>query len=226
MSTRGHHGLLLLGGVVPVGPVYLSNTPTVLDSADTTNHLVSMPASVGVGDLLIALLAVDGTPTLTTPSGWTSLAQVNATTAAKGAIFYTVAAGTEGGTTVDFVTSASERMMAQVVRIQAGTYSGTPEQANTTFAGTLTPDPPSLSPSWGSDDTLWLAILVTDTTRTISVYPLPDNNFRTASASVGSAYTTLGSCSQQVTTGTLNPGTFTVNLSSNIVVFTMAIRPA
>lgn len=206
-------------------PVYLSNTPTDLGGSDSTNHLVQMPATVNSGDLLIALLAVDSNFTITTPSGWTSLIS-QAVTQVTGAVFYRVANGTEGGTTVNFVTFASERMEAQVVRIQAGTYQSVPvaAQANSA-AGTTTPDPPNLTPPWGSANTLWLACAMTDDTRTVSVYPLPNNQYRTVNAGSGTAFVTLASCSNDVAAASLNPGTFTIGFSSPWVAITVAVRP-
>lgn len=224
MTTRGHHGLLLAGAVGGF-PSYLSNTPTELGSADATSHPVNMPATVSAGDLLIALIASDGSATITTPSGWTSVSQSTQGGAVRGAVFYKVASGTEGGTTVDFVTSGNERMMAQVARIQASTYSGTPEAAVANTAPSINPDPPNLAPSWGALNTLWIAMSAIDNMRTVSVYPLPDNQVRTANASGGTAFVTLATCSGNVNASSLNPGTFTISSASDSVNFTIAVRP-
>lgn len=226
MTTRGHHGILLGQGAANF-PIYLSNTATDLGGADATTHLVNMPATVIVSDLLISLIAVDGNPTITTPSGWTLLSQNNSSTAQKGAVYYKVADGSEGGTTVDFVTSAAERMMAQVVRVQAGTYSGSPEAASVQTTLTMTSlDPPSLTTSWGAESTLWIAMVAIDGTRTVSGYPLPNNQVRTASASTGTAYVTLASCSDNVNSASLDPSAFTITVGSTFAGFTIGIRPA
>lgn len=216
-----------LGSAPTVGfPVYLSNTATDLGGADATSHLVQMPATVNSGDLLIALIGSDGSATITTPSGWTAMSTDTSSTV-RASAFYKVAAGTEGGTTVDFVTSIAERMEAQVVRIQSGTYQSAPETtATNSNAGSTTPDPPNLTPSWGSANTLWIAMMVADNTRTISVYPLPNNQVRTANASTGTAFVTLGTCSNDVAASSLNPGTFTINTSSPWATITLAVRPA
>lgn len=226
MSTRGHHGLLLAGAVGGF-PTYLSNTATDLGAADATLHLINMPATVNVGDLLIALIAVDGNPTITTPSGWTLLNSTPATVAVvKAAVYYKVADGSEGGTTADFTTGASERMMGQVVRIAAGTYSGVPEAAGAGTSSSVNPDPPNLTPSWGALNTLWIAMSAIDNTRTVSVYPLPNNQVRTANAGAGTAYATLASCSNSLNASSLNPGAFTINVASDSASVTIGIRPA
>lgn len=226
MSTRGHHGLLMIGQASGSFPVYLSNTATDLGGADATTHLVNMPATVNSGDLLIALIAVDGNPTITTPSGWTFLIQNNSSTLQKGAVYYKVAAGTEGGTTVDFATGTAERMMAQIVRVQAGTYSGAPEATSTqSQIVTTTPDPPNLAPSWGTANTLWIAMAAIDGNRTVSVYPLPNNQVRTANVGTGTAFVTLASCSDNLNAASLDPGTFTITASSTYAAFTIGVRP-
>lgn len=225
MTTRGHYGLLLAGQTSGAFPVYLSNTATDLGGADTTAHLVIMPDTVNTGDLLIALIAVDGNPTITTPSGWTLLQQSNVTGLVKGAVYYKIADGTEGSTTVDFATETAERMMAQVIRIQAGTYNGAPEAAVATLSSSVNPDPPNLTPSWGARNSLWLAATAVDNTRTVSVYPLADNQVRTAHSAFGTAFVTLASCSVNSNVAALDPGTFTINTASASVSFTVAVRP-
>lgn len=207
-------------------PVVLSVTASELGAAAGTSHLVAMPATVSAGDLLIALLAIDGNPSATTPSGWTALANnAPAGNTNSGRIFYKVAAGTEGGTTVDFVTASSVRLMGQVYRIQAGTYQATPEAASANNLGSTTPDPPSLSPSWGSASNLWIAFASSDNTVSVSVYPLPNNQTRTANASGGTAFITAMSCSDEQTGSSLDPGTFTISVSRAWAAFTVAVRP-
>ena len=78
-------------------------------TTDATSHLVAMPATVDAGDLLVTLVATDGSATLTTPSGWTNLSSVPQSTTVRGSCSYKIAVGTEGGTTVDFVTSPQNR---------------------------------------------------------------------------------------------------------------------
>jgi hypothetical protein len=62
---------------------------------NTTAHNVKMPRTVGAGDLLIALFANDGSATVTTPAGWTSLATGVSGTLMRGSIYAKVADGTE-----------------------------------------------------------------------------------------------------------------------------------
>jgi len=124
-------------------PVIESVTETTFAS-DTTAHAVSMPASVNAGDALIVIFTNDGSATVTTPAGWTQLYTLANGTALTGGAYAKVASGSEGGGTVDFVTSATESASAQCYRISgwhglmAGIAAGT---AGSVTTGT-TADPP------------------------------------------------------------------------------------
>lgn len=223
-----HQALFAVGSSAPATyPIFLSNTVTNVTSSSTT-HNIAMPAIVVAGDLLLAFVAARD-DNLTTPAGWTLLGKRSAgASTTTGSVFYKVAAGTEGGTTVNFATATSSLMSAQVVRIQSGTYSSTPETANTFATSGTTPDPPSLSPSWGSYNVLLFAFVSTNNSRTISVYPLPDNQqlAATGAPGVGGTHQTTGLCTQQATGSTFNPGTFTINVSSFWTAHTIALKGA
>ena len=86
-------------------------------SATTQNAV--MPATVNSGDLLLAVAAFDdSTTTITTPSGWTLLiGRTTGSGAAVSGVYAKVADGTEDGTSVDFVTSNSQRGSVHVIRV-------------------------------------------------------------------------------------------------------------
>ena len=210
------------GGGGGATPTLLSRTASSFAS-NTTSHLVSMPATVTVGDLLVCLIGIgNNSATITTPSGWTAGATEASDGASKAFLFYKVASGTEGGTTVNFVTSAGIRAAAQVFRFQAGTYSGTPEIAfseNPPGTPNANPDPPNLAPSWGSANTYWLIFCTVNSSPTVSVYPGSSGVITTANtASIASCYDTTPGAS-------LNPGAFTISASLRWVAGVVAIRP-
>jgi hypothetical protein len=128
-------------------------------ATNTTAHAVAMPATVGVGDLLLTLFSNDGSATVTTPAGWTSLGTVSDANY-RGSVYGKVAAGTEDGTTVDFVTSATEAAAAQVFRVLANNWQGSLQLGVSVTLGTTVtsefPDPPESSPGWGDLPTLCL----------------------------------------------------------------------
>lgn len=97
-------------------PTWQSTTVTDFGS-DATSHAANCPATVNSGDLLLAVAAFDGlTTTVTTPSGWTQL-MGSLSDDPVGGVYAKVAAGSEGGTTVDWVTSNAQRGSVHIVRI-------------------------------------------------------------------------------------------------------------
>lgn len=100
---------------------------TVTDfGADATAHAANMPATVNAGDLLLALVAFDNSITsITTPSGW-SVFYTHQGASLIVAIYGLVATGSEGGTTVDFVTNNTQRGSIHVYRMSswAGNLNG------------------------------------------------------------------------------------------------------
>lgn len=208
-------------------PVIESVTETTFAS-DTTAHVVSMPASVNAGDALIVIFTNDGSATVTTPSGWTQLYTLANGTALTGGAYAKVASGSEGGGTVDFVTSATESASAQCYRISGwhglitGVEAGT---AGSITTGT-TADPPSLSPSWGALDTLWLATCHTSTTQTISSGPTSYTNLTQTSSGSGTTFAQTISARRSNNTATEDPGVFTTSGTGASKVYnTLAIRP-
>ena len=139
-------------------------------SATTTAHNVTMPAAVDAGDLLVVVFCnASGSPvtTITTPAGWTKLSEDAGGTVCNMGIYYRVADGTEDGTTVNFVTSASRRATAMTYRIAAGSFnSSDPIEVGPLASGTSTaPAIPAYSPSWGALDTLTIAAAGADSLR-------------------------------------------------------------
>lgn len=208
-------------------PVIESVTETTFAS-DTTAHVVSMPASVNAGDALIVIFTNDGSATVTTPSGWTQLYTLANGTALTGGAYAKVASGSEGGGTVDFVTSATESASAQCYRISGwhglitGVEAGT---AGSITTGT-TADPPSLSPSWGALDTLWLATCHTSTTQTISSGPTSYTNLTQTTSGSGTTFAQTISARRNNNTATEDPDVFTTSGTGASKVYnTLAIRP-
>jgi hypothetical protein len=209
-------------------PVVYSLTETAFGT-DITDHYVNMPATVNAGNLLIILFTNDGSATVTTPVGWTQLASNANGAAVRLSVYYKIAAGTEGGTTVNFVTSAAEEAAAQVYRI-AYWHGTTPPEISTAATGTSTaPNPASLNlAGWDVADTLWLVVAGQDRgdQSGTTAYPvhyiegvslLSSND--TGSCRIHSAGRVLAAASE-------DPGAFTIPVSEEWVAFTIAVRPA
>jgi len=209
-------------------PAVASVTQTVFDT-DTTDHYVNMPATVSTGDLLIVLFTNDGSATVTTPDGWSSLASDVNGSAVRLSVYYKIAAGTEGGTTVNLVTSAGEQAAAQVYRITDWNGTTPPEISTVATGTTPAPNPASLNPAgWDVTDTLWLAVGGQDRGDQSGTTTYPASyagGIGTLSSDVLGSCRTL-SAHRVHATASENPGAFTVPVSEEWVAFTIAVRPA
>jgi len=143
-------------------------TNTSATTTANTSHTLNLPSSIASGDLLIGMLsgyigsgstAVD----ISWPSGWTEFFEQDASTgtlhlAVAGA--YRQADGTEG-TSITVTTNLSVLAAHNAYRITGAADPATqpPEAASIPYTtGANSIDPPSLSPTGGAKDYLWLAV--------------------------------------------------------------------
>lgn len=131
--------------------------PTVrsLITGSPGSTTIPYPATVSKGDILLSVNYIAGLANSTPDSGWTLLeysAGVN-----KLKIHYKIAAGTEGGTTY---TAAQGAAYSIVYSINAGSATAAPEISAATQTTVDTPTQPTLSPSWGAQDTLVICAVV------------------------------------------------------------------
>lgn len=203
-------------------------------TSNSTSWTLTYPTNIAAGDLLLAFVASDGNPGETWPGSWKRLAKASGTGAAIILCGGVVAAGTESGN-FTLTMSAGEQGGWRVFRI-TGWFGGMlPNESVHTADGfdalnvangtNNLPNPPNLDPGgWATEDTLWIAGCGVDTSRTISVYPLPDRN--TADVSGGSNGATLGLCTTESAVSALDPGTFTISAADDWGALTVAVRPA
>src|SRR5262245_10895511 len=130
----------------------VAGTNTSANSSASTSHTVNLPASIASGDLLIIFIA-DSIGTANSgfsASGWTALAKCDNGTNHGFQCLYKIASGSEGGSVV--VTSAASGKTAHNSYRITGWHGTSPPEQGTpvTGGGGANPDPPSLSPSWGS----------------------------------------------------------------------------
>ncbi len=215
----------------------------IVQTADTKNGTVvsndstwdlTYPTNIAAGDLLLGFIGRDGAGAAATwPAGWVSSAASSGADSTEYA--KKVADGSETGT-FTVTLSGSEQGGWRVFRITGwggtlGTTFGNIASSSDVvgqFGATgssANPNPPNLDPfNWATEDTLWLAVISADTSRTISVYPLPDLN--TADVSGGAGGATLGICMTNSAVSSLDPGTFTISASDDWTANTIAVRPA
>jgi hypothetical protein len=122
-------------------------TNTSFEAASTA-QTVSLPASIVAGELLMIFMSFSSPPSGASASGWTTT--LVSESGGGAAVLHKIASGSEGATvevTIGLGRAAAHASMAITGGLSA-------EAA----VATATNNPPSLTPSWGSDKTLWLAI--------------------------------------------------------------------
>lgn len=210
-----------------VFPNILSVTETVF-STDTTTHNVDMPSSTSSGDLLLVLFTSDGSATVTTPSGWTLVNTTSYSSYVRGSVYAKISNGEEGGTSVNFITSANEQAAAQVYRISAGSWHGNISEGisiqPTSGSGTNSPNPPSLTTSWGSDKNLWISYAAGSSWTSVNSYPSNYIDGIHSISNTGTAGASASSAIRKLETETENPGAFSMSSQGSGIPFTIAVR--
>lgn len=210
-----------------------SSTPVQTQFASSVTSMpVNMPATVNAGDLLITLVEVRNAGTWTKPLLWLDISTLSQTGGGGGVGklngFYTIALGTEAGTTPIWTASSGTTGIWQCIRVTSWNGTTSPE-ATTTSGDSSAANPPSLSPSWGADDNLWLAVAghAAITTAAWSAGPSGFSGFQDNGASSGGSAVSLASAWLQLNASSEDPGAFTVSGSNRFwAAATIAIRPA
>lgn len=195
-----------------------------------------MPATVDSGDLLLAFVHVRNAGTWTKPSGWSEIPKIgggNLSQAGGGSVgkfdgFYKIADGSEDGTTPTWTASTGTTAVWHSFRVT--TWHGTTPPEGTTTSGDATnANPPSASPSWGSDDNLFFAIAGNSATgETTGFTAAPTNyiNLQSNGTSSGGSTVNLASSNRQLAASSDDPGTFTPNSNRFWAAATVVVRPA
>jgi hypothetical protein len=172
------------------------------------------------------MFTADGTPSLAWPAGWNVLFPF--TTEGKShsiEIRYKIADGTEGAT-ITIGQSGGGRSAHTTYRI-TGHDPSTPPQAAAAVLGTdARPDPPRLTPAAGESNYLWLAVAGVDNESwpAMPVAPASYTNIVTNSTATGGR-ARLTSARRVFEAASEDPGPFTISISDQWIVTTIAIRP-
>lgn len=199
-------------------------------ATSVTSMPVNMPATVNAGDRLIAVVSVRNAGTFTRPSGWNEL---NAQTGGGGGVgkttvFEKIAAGTEAGTTPTWTASTGTTGIWQVIRV-TGAHASTPSEVTVTSGDSSAANPPSITPSWGAADDLFIAIAghAAISAAAWSAGPTNYTGFQNNGASSGGSAVSIASATRQLNATSEDPGTFTVSGSNRFwAAATIAIRPS
>lgn len=196
------------------------------DAVNTTNHTVNLPTGIASGHLLLIFMGMDGNTSITWPAGWSILAtDTNAGGDGTLSVAYRIADGSEGSS-ISVTTAASEAGSYICWRV-TGWHGTTPPEAGTPATGTsTTPDPPSVTASWGSADNLFIAVTVWGSSSTnISGYP---TNYSVSQMTDGASNSNIGAIAlagRELAAASDDPGTFSI-ISTAWVANTIVVRPA
>jgi len=198
-------------------------TNTSVEATAVSAHDVSLPASISAGQLLLAILGnADVFTSMAAEAGWTE--ELDTTSLA---IESRIADGGEGAT-VQFDSAASTTSGHNSYRI-SGAHGDVEVAAQFSVN-----NPPSLTPSWGSADTLWIAGVVTsDLLGSVDVTAAPASYsglIKTDEVTHGlGGKFRVATAWRQLAAASENPGAFTVTDSgapSPVMAFTIAVRAA
>lgn len=203
-------------------PTVSSVTVSVFNTA-ATSHLVAMPATVSAGDLLVTVGSGQA-GVFTTPASFTLLHQTQNGSGAVLGAWYRIADGSEGGTTVDWTTPVNRKGNFHVYRITAWHGTTPPEVGTAATGSSTTPDSPTLTPSWGSADTLWIASEGNSGATTVSAYPTNYTNGNDDQCT-GAGGNSLGTARRELAASSEDPAAFTISVTNIWVAQTIAIRP-
>lgn len=192
-----------------------------VEQYNPTEHTVDLPANISAGDLLIVIFCCYLTASITFPEGWTELFQGAGGILVRFGACYRVADGEEGATIT--VTTATNVCSAHNSYRITG-YSSTPEVGTMATAASTTPDPPSLSPTWGAKDTLWLAVQGNYVGWEITAYPTNYTDGRN-DRTFGVYKVGIASARRELNAESDDPATFTQGTSSQWAANTIAIKP-
>ncbi|WP_425005766.1 hypothetical protein [Mycolicibacterium sp. S3B2] len=192
---------------------------------------VSMPSSVAAGRKLLAWVSTRYTQTWTTiPSGWN---QVNLQAGGSGVGQLTlfeklVTSGTEGGTSPTWVCSSASPAIWQAIEVDGADTSMPIETAKASGDYTTNPNPPALTPPFGSEDILWIELASNSASTNLTTGASTNySDYQQNSASAGGAQVNVACAFRQLTAASEDPGLFAA--PSNIrywATMTIAVRPA
>lgn len=212
-------------------PVLESVTET--NTTSGTTHSIDLPATVDADDrLAVAVVGFHSSFTAgTSLEGWTLAASGLVVSTFPYFIYTKKAAGNEGGTQVDFVSSVSTSCSAQVFRVSGvdtsggvGTSLAVQVDASTSFS--LTPNPPAVTSPWGSAKNLAVAGFFAGASGgTVTANPA---GYTAGADGAAASSVWLGSAWAEVEAASADPGAFTIDdgtAGENLVCWSLLFRP-
>lgn len=144
-------------------------------SFNTTNHVV-LPSGITAGNTLLLILSIALDRTITAPAGWDLVATyAHQTDKGHTHIYRRTATGAESGTTLTFTTNMAVKSAYSVLELDLA-------EGLIETAGVQTLDPPSLTPSGGTREYLWITHVSNSSANvwTVNGPPATYGNMKTA----------------------------------------------
>jgi len=189
-----------LSGAAAAKPIAVVNRNSST-SVSGTSHAVDLPASLVSGNLLVFAICQSNGRDFSVPSGWTQLSENQQSGKVTLFVCYKQSDGSEGSS-VTATCSGDGSACHRTWQIE--NWQGTPE-ASTSSLGTL--DPPSITPTWGATESLFLPVVAIHNEGTAADgAPTNYDNFLRLEQAPNRA---AGWFAERITTTTTeNPGTF------------------
>jgi hypothetical protein len=194
-----------------------------------TTMAVTLPSGVSSGDILVMLYRCENTAGPTTPSGWTLEASAgdDSTPTSWAGVYWKIAGGAESGFNV--VHGSSVTQGYRMLRISGGQDLEAAATGNSVNAS-WNPNPPSLTPTWGSAANMWIAAYgeARSALRTVSTYPSGYVTNQVAARAIDGASVDIGfGLATKIETDIVDdPAAYALSGTTSAVAFTIAIRPA
>jgi hypothetical protein len=220
--------LLLFPALTWAAAPTVDDTATYDAAGSGSSHAVTIPNPCTSGKTLLMFFSSDdGADTATEPSGWTALTTGTAGSS-RGSIFYKDSNGSEGSTaTVTISASENAAAITHCIGGAADPDVTAPEATrNNTGSPSTTPNPPTRTPSGGSDDYLYLVYVASNQAVTTSVYPTGYSGGTTQAATTGGNVTAISAHKGTTSSTSDNPSALTISSSEDWQVWTISITPA
>ncbi len=185
-----------------------------------------LPSGITAGDLLVVFVAARSGSGITftgVTAGWNELFRTTGGGSLNQfACYWKIAAG---GDTLNVTASTLAYWAGTSYRITGHHASANPECGTSATGNSTAPNPPNLTPSWGSANTLWIAAAAIDTTDAGATLPTNYGSLiKDYASTVPGPCAASGVRALQATSE--DPGVWAFTNSAQWIAQTVAIRPA
>ena len=210
--------------------------PTLISTTVSTNtswtrtHDVVLPETRQPAEHLVMVFGMGGNGgSVVIPDGWSEILGINvfSNDNAQLHVWIKELDGTEPDSYEISTPDDGNKSVAHVLRI-SGARAGVLEDTTWNVAvgtkrgGTIS-EPPSLTPDWGADDTLWI-VGMSGSSSGANVDVFPTSYINTVDTSPTNPV--VATCSRENNTATESPSQFEISTSNTTKSFTLGLRPA